>query len=237
MKITAFAVFAAALFAANAAFAADADKKEPEKHTLTLKTGKVLQNAYILDKKPNGITLGYKDGCMFVPFSDMPLEYQLMFGYDAIKSARYERKLGDLKKLAAREEEARQARAQKYNAMENKRYKDNRINLQIQKVLRLEKELEEAKKRLDAAEKTDGRDRTDIGMSSIGTSQATIESLWGYGGRISTGKHNAAVTNMLMKEVDSGKVKRDKQAQDVNDLELKLEAAQRTLDALLEKSS
>ena len=38
-----------------------------------------------------------------------------------------------------------------------------------------------------------------------------------------------------MKEVDTLGTKRDKQAQDVIDLQLKLEAAQRTLDALLQQ--
>ena len=59
-----FAVLAALLFAGTAVSAADSDKVE--KHDVTLKSGKVLKDAYILDRKPNGITFGYKDGCSFV---------------------------------------------------------------------------------------------------------------------------------------------------------------------------
>ena len=70
-------------------------------------------------------------------------------------------------------------------------------------------------------------------MSSVGSTRVSIESPWGYGGRIRSGEHNAAVTNKLMKEVDTLGAKRDNQAQDVLDLQLKLEAAQRTLDRML----
>ena len=102
MKLTTFAMMAAAALFAGAAFAADSGDGET-KHTVTLRSGKVLQDAYILDKKPNGITLAYKDGCMFIPFSDMPLEYQQKFGYDPIKSARYEKKLAEQKKALEKE--------------------------------------------------------------------------------------------------------------------------------------
>ena len=71
-------------------------------------------------------------------------------------------------------------------------------------------------------------------MSSIGSKQVSIESPWGYGERIQSGELNSAVRNKLMKEVDTMSAKRDNQVQDVIDLQLKLEAAQRTLDALLE---
>jgi len=223
---------AAVLFAGAAAIAADSDK--PQTHTVTLRNGKVLQDAFVLDKKPNGITLAYKDGCMFIPYSDMPLEYQQKFGYDPIKSARYEKKLDEQKRATEKAEKDRKAKAEKRKS-EEKRYKDQRINAQQQKVRKLELELDEAKKRLETTEQTIAQDRGALGMSSIGSDRASIESPWGYGGRIRSGAHNAAVTNKLMKEVDTMGAKRDNQAQDVMNLQLKLEAAQRTLDELLEK--
>ena len=45
----------AVLALGTAAFAADKEAA-PRKHTVTLRSGKVLEDAYILDKKPNGIT-------------------------------------------------------------------------------------------------------------------------------------------------------------------------------------
>ena len=233
MKFTAFAMMAAAALFAGAVFAADEGKDGVKTQTVTLKSGKVLQDAYILDKKPNGITLAYKDGCMFVYFSDMPLEYQQKFGYDSIKSARYEKKLDEQKKFAEIEESERKAR-EKRNANEDKHYKDKRISAQQQTVRKLELQLAEAQKRLETTEQTISQDRGSLGMSSIGSKQVCIESPWGYGERIKSGELNSAVRNKLMKEVDTMGAKRDNQAQNVIDLQLKLEAAQRTLDALLQ---
>jgi len=235
MKSARFAILAAALFAGTAVIAADTDKGE-EKHTVTLRSGKVLQDAYILDKKPNGITLAYKDGCMFIKFSDMPLEYQKAFGYDPIKSARYEKKQDDQKRASAKEDSERKAREEKRKTEEDKHYKDRRINAQQQTVRKLELELAEAQKRLETTEQTISQDRGALGVSAVGSQQVCIESPWGYGGRIRSSTRNAAVTNKLMKEVDTMDAKRDNQAQDVIDLQLKLEAAQRTLDALLQNN-
>ena len=234
IRTSCFAILAAVLFAGAAAFAADEDKGNgEEKQAVMLRSGKVLQDAYILDKKPNGITLAYKDGCMFVPFSDMPLEYQKAFGYDPIKSARYEKRLNEQKKAREKEEAEQKAKAQRRKADEDKHYKDGRINVQQQKVRRLELQLEEAKKQLETTEKTISQDRESLGISSVGNQRVSVESPWGYGGRIKSSTYNAAVRNKLMKEVDTLSVKRDNQAQNVIELELKLEAAQRTLDELL----
>jgi len=231
-----FTIMAALLlFAGTAVFAAELDKSG-KTHSITLRSGKVLEDAYILDKKPNGITLAYKDGCMFVKFSDMPLEYQQAFGYDPIKSARYEKKMDDQKKINAIEEAEQKARAEMRRTEEDKHYRDKRISAQQQTVRKLELQLEEAKKRLDSTEKTISQDRDALGMSDVGSKQVSVESPWGYGGRIRSSTYNAAVTNKLMKEVDTLGAKRDNQAQDVLDLQLKLEAAQKTLDSLLQNN-
>ena len=227
-------MIAGAIFAlGTAAYAADDSK--PATHTVTLRSGKVLQDAYILDKKPNGITIAYKDGAMFIPFSDMPLEYQQKFGYDAIKSARYEKKLHEQKKLAEKEEEARKEKEAKRKASDDKRYKSRQLLEQQQKVRRLELELEEAQKRLDATDKTISENRGALaGMTTMDSSRVSIESPWGYGGRIRSGKNNAVLTNRLMKENDKLESNRDNQAQAVLDLKLKLEAAQRSLALMKE---
>ena len=228
--------FLAVLFACSAVFAAEAETNGAKAHAVTLRSGQVLEDAFILDKKPNGITLAYKDGCKFIPFSDMPLEYQQAFGYDPIKSARYEKKLNDQKKIRAIEEADRKAREEMRRANEDRHYKDKRISAQQQVVSKLELELAEARKRLDAAEKAAGQDRGALGMSEVGSEQVRVESPWGYGGAIKSSTYNAAVTNKLRKEADTMGEKRDKRAQNVIDLELRLEAAQRTLDALLENN-
>ena len=227
-------MIAGAVFAlGTAAYAADDSK--PATHTVTLRSGKELQDAYILDKKPNGITIAYKDGAMFIPFSDMPLEYQKKFGYDPIKSARYEKKLHDQKKIAEKEEEERKAKEAKRKAQDDKRYKSRQLLEQQQVVRRLELQLEEAQKRLDTTDKTNSENRGALaGMTTMDSSRVSIESPWGYGGRIRSGKNNAALTNRLMKENDKLESNRDNQAQAVLDLKLKLEAAQRSLALMKE---
>jgi len=229
-----FAILTAVLFAGTAIFAADSDKdKGPKTQTVTLRDGRVLEDAFILDKKPNGITLAHKEGCMFIRFSDMPYEYQKKFGYDAIKSARYEKKIEDQKKANKKAEEERKAREKKQKEEQDKRNKDRRINQQQQTVRKLELQLEEAKKRLDNTEKTVSQDRGAL-VSTLGSSsRVSVDTPWGIG-RIRTGG-NSAVRNKLLKEVDTLSVKRDNQAQDVIDLQLRLEAAQKTLDAMLQK--
>ncbi len=233
---TRFAILAAVLFAGSAVFAAETEKGGAKDQKVTLRGGQVVEDAFILDKKPNGITLAYKNGCKFIKFSEMPLEYQKAFGYDPIKSARYEKKLNEQKKIRDKEEAERKAREERRKANEGKHYKDKRISAQQQVISKLELELVEAQKRLDAAEKTVGQERGALGMSEVGSKQVRVESPWGYGGSIKSSTYNAAVTNKLRKEVDPEGAKLDKQAQDVIDLQLKLEAAQRTLDELLENT-
>ena len=221
----------AVLALGSAAYAADGS--EPVTRTVTLRSGKVLKDAYILDKKPNGITVAYKDGAMFIPFSDMPLEYQQKFGYDPIKSARYERKILDQKKIAEKEEEERREKEAKRKAADDKRFKDRRLMEQQQKVRRLELELEQAQKRLETTDKTISENRDTLaGMTTMDSSRVSIESPWGYGGRIRSGKNNAVLTNRLLKENDKLEFNRSNQAQDVIDLKLKLEAAQRSFELM-----
>ena len=225
-----YAILAALLFAGTAMFAADTTKDKVEKHTVTLKSGKVLQDAAILDNKPNGITLGYKDGATFVPFSDMPTD-----GYDPVKSARYEKKIEDQKKANKKAQEAQKAKEEKQKTEQDKRNKDRRISQQQQKVRKLELELEEAKKKLENTERTVSQDRSALVSTLNNNSRVSVDTPWGVG-RIRTSSNNGAVRNKLMKEVDTMSVKRDNQAQDVIDLQLKLEAAQKTLNTLLENS-
>ena len=230
-----FAILAAVLFAGTAVFAADTDKNKTEKRTVTLKSGKVLEDAVILDKKPNGITLGYKDGATFIPYSDMPLEIQQKFGYDPVKSARYEKKIDDQKKANKKAQEEQKAWEEKQKVNQDKRNKDRRISQQQQKVRKLELELEEAKKKLDNMDNTVTQDRGALVSTLDNSSRVSVDTPWGVG-RVRTSSNNSAVRNKLMKEVDTMSVKRDNLAQDVIDLQLKLEAAQKTLNTLLENS-
>ena len=233
MKHTArFAILAALLFAGTTVFAADTSKVE--KHDITLKSGKVLKDAFILDKKPNGVTFGHKDGATFVRFTDMPEGAQKYFDYDPEKAASYEKKMEDQKKANQKAAEKQKAKEQQQQAERDKRNKERRIAQQEQTVRKLELQLDEAKKKLQNSENIVSQDRGAL-VSTLGNdySRVRIETPWGVG-RINTGNGSGAVRNKLLKEVDTVSMKRDNQAQDVIDLQLKLEAAQKTLEKMKE---
>ena len=138
-------------------------------------------------------------------------------------------------KAAEKEEEARKEKEAKRKASDDKRYKSRQLLEQQQKVRRLELELEEAQKRLDTTDKTIGDNSSTLaGMTTMDSSRVSIESPWGYGGRIRSGKNNAVLTNRLLKENDKLEFNRGNQAQAVIDLKLKLEAAQRSLALMKE---
>ena len=235
MKHTAyFAVLTALLFAGTAVFAADTDKEKLEKHDVTLKSGKVLKDAVVLNKNPTGVTFGYKDGAAFVPYSEMPAKAQTYFGYDPAEAASYEKKVEDQKKANQKAAEKQKAKEKKQKAEQDKRNRERRISQQEQTVRKLQLQLEEEKKRLQTMENTVSQDRSSL-VSTVGNdnnSRVSVDTPWGVS-RVRT-SNNSAVRNKLMKEVDTMSVKRDNQAQNVIDLQLKLEAAQKTLDKLRE---
>jgi flagellar biosynthesis GTPase FlhF len=231
-----FAVLAALLFACTAVFAADSDKNKAEKHDITLKSGKVLKDAVILDKKPNGVTFGYKDGASFVRFSDMPEKAQKYFNYNPEEAEKYEKKIESQKAANKKAAEKQKAKEQKQKAEQDKRNHERRIAQQEQTVRKLELQLEEAKKKLSNTENTVSQDRGALVSTLNDNTRVRVDTPWGVG-RIKTSNSNGAVRNKLMKEVDTLSVKRDNQAQDVIDLQLKLEAAQKTLEKLKEGSN
>ncbi len=239
MKHTAyFAALTALLFAGTAIFAADVDTAKVEKHDITLNSGKVLKDAYVLDKKPNGVTFGHKDGCTFVRFSDMPEGARKYFNYDPEKAASYEKKMEDQKKANQKAAEKQKAKEKQQQAETDKRNRERRIAQQEQTVRKLELQLDEAKKRLQNTENTVSQDRNAL-VSTVGSSENSrvcVDTPWGVGRIRTSNSNNGAVRNKLMKEVDTMSAKRDNQAQDVIDLQLKLESAQKTLEKMKESN-
>ena len=235
-----YAVLAALLFAGTAVLAADSAKstEKTKKSTVTLQSGKVLEDAYVLDKKPNGVTFGHKDGATFVRFSDMPEAAQKYFDYDPEKAASYEKKMEEQKKANQKAAEKQKAREQQQQAERDQRNKERRIAQQEQTVRKLELQLEEAKKKLQNSENIVSQDRGAL-VSTVGNdnTRVRVETPWGVGRIKTSSVNNGAVRNKLMKEVDTMSMKRDNQAQDVIDLQLKLEAAQKTLEKMKESSN
>ena len=231
-----YAVLAALLFAGTAVLAADTAKStdKTQKRTVTMQNGKVLEDAYVLDKRPNGVTVGYKDGCIFVRYSDMPEKIQKQFGYDPEEAAKYEKKIADQKKANQKAAEQQKAKEKKQKSEQDKRNRERQIAQQEQTVRKLQLQLEEARKQLQTMENTVNQDRGAL-VSTLNDNRVNVDTPWGFRAHSSNG--NSAVRNKLMREVDTTSVKRDNKAQDVIDLKLKLEAAQKTLDKLREENS
>ena len=103
-------------------------------------------------------------------------------------------------------------------------------------VRKLELQLDEAKKKLQNSENIVSQDRNALvsTVASNNNTRVSIDTPWGVS-RVRT-SNNGAVRNKLLKEVDTMSVKRDNQAQNVIDLQLKLESAQKTLDKLRESN-
>ena len=126
---------------------------------------------------------------------------------------------------------------QKQKTEQDKRNRERRIAQQEQTVRKLELQLDEAKKRLQNTENTVSQDRNALvsTVSNENNTRVSIDTPWGVN-RVRTSSNNGAVRNKLLKEVDTMSAKRDNQAQDVIDLQLKLESAQKTLEKLKESN-
>ena len=188
-----FALLAALLFAGAAVFAADSAKSG--KRTVTLKNGKVLEDAYVLDERPNGVTVGYKDGCTFIRFSDMPKNIQDQLGYDPEAAAKYEKKVEDQQKTRQKAAEKQKAKEKSQKTEQNKRARERQIAQQEQTVRKLELQLEEAQKQLDSMESTVSQDRSAL-VSTLDNSRVSIDTPWGVN-RVRTSS-NSTVRNKLM---------------------------------------
>ena len=71
----------------------------------TLPSGRVLENAYIVERKPNGVVVGHSTGVMFVKFSKVSEKLRKELGYDPVKHAKYKERRRK-KKKARREHNA-----------------------------------------------------------------------------------------------------------------------------------
>ncbi|MDD5698464.1 MAG: hypothetical protein PHH77_07585 [Victivallaceae bacterium] len=56
----------------------------------TMPSGRVLKNAYVMERKPNGVVVGHETGVKFVKYEQMPEKLRKELGYDPEKCAKYE---------------------------------------------------------------------------------------------------------------------------------------------------
>lgn len=62
------------------------------KEDYTMPSGRVLRDAYIMERKPDGVVVAHSTGVMFVKYSKMSPEMRKRLGYDEKACAEYEQK-------------------------------------------------------------------------------------------------------------------------------------------------
>jgi len=155
------------------------------KEDYTLPSGRVLKDAYIMERKPNGVTVGHSTGVMFVKYDQMSKELREKLGYDADKCAKYEARVRKNKKAKRKRDAAEQAKNAQFHKelkVRQGRYRINELENKIKatelRIKRLKMEIpkleEESKDYLNKAVTLSNS--SGGGYSSTGNSGGSI---WG----------------------------------------------------------
>ncbi len=154
------------------------------KQDYTMESGRVLKNAYIMERKPDGIVVAHDCGVMFVKYSKMSEKMRKEFGYDAEKCAKYEAQKRKRKKARRKQAAAEQAKKDQFHKelkVRQDKYKINELENKIKstelRIKRLKMEIpkleEESKDYLNKAVSLSGT--TSGGYSTVNRGN----SIWG----------------------------------------------------------
>ncbi|GEM_PF-3821892 len=94
---------------------------------ITLPDGRVLENAFVMSERPDGLEIGHKNGVMFVDFRDLPVEIQKKYNYSPEKAAKYQADIAAAKEKRAKELAVQRAEQAKVFAEEQKRAAENQF--------------------------------------------------------------------------------------------------------------
>ncbi|MDD5727088.1 MAG: hypothetical protein PHV59_00860 [Victivallales bacterium] len=93
----------------------------------TMPSGRVLRDAYIMERKPDGVVVAHSTGVMFVKYSQMPEKLRKELGYDPEECSEYEKKEQKQKAAAAK----RRAAAKAEQAKRDKKIEERRAKYRI----------------------------------------------------------------------------------------------------------
>ncbi|MFA7184902.1 MAG: hypothetical protein WC082_08415 [Victivallales bacterium] len=93
----------------------------------TMPSGRVLKNAYVMERRPNGVTVGHATGAMFVKYDQMSPELRKQLGYDAEKCAKYEAAQHKAKTARRKQQAAKAASDAKFRKELHKRQEKYKI--------------------------------------------------------------------------------------------------------------
>lgn len=199
----------------------------------TLPDGRIMKSAYILDRKPNGVTFANDSAVAFVRFTDMPPEMQKALGYDAVKSASYEKQLEKSRKASEKEAAKRKEAENEAMRKANARLKESAIFRQKQRIQEIELQIQELQRKATVMDKHLEEDRG-AKFSLAGSGNCRIISPFGFGLRRAGNGQAARVINDASREINNIEIRRGNVSQDIISLQLKLNAEKRILERMLQ---
>jgi len=102
---------------------------------LTLPDGRVLENAYVMSERPDGLEIGHRNGVMFISLTNLPESIQKKYNYNPEASAKYVARVADLKEKRRLDQERQKAEQARAFADEQKRTAEmqfEQLNIEIQ---------------------------------------------------------------------------------------------------------
>lgn len=112
----------------------------------TFPSGRVIKNAYIVEKKNTGVVVGHSTGVMFVKYKKMNEELRNKLGYDPEKAAKYEERMRKKKKARREHTAVKDAKKAKFN-------KDLKIRRGQYKIVELENKIKSTEMRIERLKK------------------------------------------------------------------------------------
>lgn len=137
--------------------------------TYTFPNGRILEDPYVISRRPDGLEIGHKNGIIFVKFEDLPEQVRKKYNYDPAKAAEFEAQQQAYKEKLRAEKQKRDAEEAAARAENQKimfRWQVDKLELEIVKtearinflkseISRLDKEYENClNKSIDLAGKT-----------------------------------------------------------------------------------
>ena len=162
----------------------------------TFPSGRVIKNAYIVEKKNTGVVVGHSTGVMFVKYKKIPEDLRKELGYDPDKAAKYEERMRKKKKAHREKKAAADVKKAKFNKelkIKRGKYKivelEDKIKTTELRIERLKSEIPklevDSKNFLNQAVKLSSGSSTN--NSSTGVSR---NGLWGSGNSVSKRSSN-----------------------------------------------
>lgn len=163
--------------------------------SITLKDGRVLESPYVLDVKPNGLTIGYKTGCMFANFKNLPESVQKQYNYDPAAAEKYEQERAAAEKEYKHKEAEALAEKARRDKEIDEQLKDADINAMEMNMLDLKSRIGFLKSEI---QRMDARQQRDVNtVAKTADAVASTGTVWGGWGTIVKGGQSTQIANRL----------------------------------------